>query len=53
VPRGLEIRAYPRRGLRIDRKGITAAALARDAQRVIAAVLVQVADLERGDLRAA
>ena len=49
----VEIGAQPRRGLRVDRERVAAAALARHAQRVIAAVLVQVADLERGDLGAA
>ena len=52
VLRGLQIRADSRRSLRVDGQRVAAAALARDAQRVIAAVLVQVPDLERGDLRA-
>ena len=43
----------PRRGLRVDRQRVAPAALAHDAQRIIAAVLVQVADLERGDFGAA
>jgi hypothetical protein len=38
--------------LRVDGKRIAPAALAHHAERVIAAVLVQVADLERCDLGA-
>jgi hypothetical protein len=41
------------RGLRIDGQGFPLAALAGDAQRIKAAVLMQVADIERRDLRAA
>jgi hypothetical protein len=48
----LEIGAEPGRGLRVDRQRVTAAALARYAQRVIASVLVQITDLQRGDLGA-
>jgi hypothetical protein len=36
-------------GLRVDRQRVAGAALAVDAQRIEAAVLVQVADGERGD----
>ena len=53
VPERSQIGAQPRRGLRVDRQRVAPAALAHDAQRVIAAVLVQIADLERGDLGAA
>jgi hypothetical protein len=53
VPRGLQIGAKTCGGLRIDRERVATAALARDAQRIEAAVLVQIADLERGDLGAA
>ena len=49
----LEIGADALRGLRIDREGVAPAALADDAQRIEAPVLVQVADIEGGDLRAA
>jgi len=38
-------------GLRVDRQRVAGAALAVDAQRIEAAVLVQVADGERGDDR--
>jgi hypothetical protein len=48
-----EVRAQPCGGLRIDCQGIAPATFARHAKRVIAAVLVQVANLERGNLRAA
>jgi hypothetical protein len=52
VSRGFEIGAQPRSGLRVNRKRVAPAALADYAQRIEAAVLVQVADLERGDLSA-
>ena len=53
VAGGLQIGAQPCRSLRVDRQRVAPSALAHDAQRVIAAVLVQIADLERGDLGAA
>ena len=48
----VDVSAKPRSRLRVDRQGIAPSALARYAQRIEAPVLVQIADLERGDLRA-
>ena len=53
VAGGVQVGAQPRRGLRVDRERVAPAALADDAQRIEAAVLVQIPDLERGDLGAA
>jgi len=53
VPGEFQIGAQPRSGLWVDGEGVAPAALAHQAQRVIAAVLVQVADPERRDLGAA
>ena len=52
VPGGVEIGAQPRCGLRVYRQCVASPALAYDAQRVIAAVLVQIAGLERRNLGA-
>jgi hypothetical protein len=52
VPGEIEIGAHLRRGLRVDRERVAPSALAHHAQRVIAAVLVQIAERERGDLGA-
>lgn len=49
---GVEISTQPCCRLRIDRERVAPAALAHHLQRVIAAVVVQVADVERGDLGA-
>ena len=48
-----EIGADALRGLRVDRQCLAPAALAVHAQRIEAPVLVEVADIQRGDLRAA
>ena len=53
VAGGLQIGADALRGLRVDRQRLAPAALADHAQRIEAPVLVQVADIQRGDLRAA
>ena len=53
VPGGLQIGAEPRDGLRVDRQRVAPTALADDAQRVEAPVLVQIPNRERGDLGAA
>ena len=52
-PAMLKIGADALRGLRVDRQGFAPAALADHAQRIEAPVLVKVADIQRGDLRAA
>jgi hypothetical protein len=52
MPRGLQIGAKTCGGLWVNRERISPATLAGDAQRIEAAVLVQVADLERRDLGA-
>ena len=49
----LKIGADALRGLRVDRQRLAPAALADHAQRIEAPVLVKVADIECGDLRAA
>ena len=49
----LEIGADALRGLRVDRERIAPAALAGHAQRIETPVLVKVADIQGGDLRAA
>ena len=53
VPGNFKIRADALRRLRIDRQRFAPSALADHAQRIKAAVLVKVADIQRGDLRAA
>jgi hypothetical protein len=50
VPGEIEISLNAGSGLRVDREGVEPAAFARHPQSVIAAVLVQIADLERRDL---
>jgi hypothetical protein len=52
VTGALKISPQARRRLRVDRQRVAATTLAGHAQRVIAAVLVQIAHLERGDLGA-
>jgi len=52
VPGERQIGAQPRRGLRVDGERVALAALADHPQRVIAAVLVQVADREGRDFGA-
>jgi hypothetical protein len=53
MPRAFQICPQASGRLRIDGKRIAPAALADDAQRSVAMVLVQVADREGGDFRAA
>jgi hypothetical protein len=50
VPGGVQIGTQPRGGLWVDRQGIAPAALADDAERVKAPVLVQIPNRQAGDL---